>query len=1086
MAVQADEWKTWRGSPEGSGYAAGANTVTKFSDDENVVWKVELPGPGNSTPIITKDRILVTCGIDGNDAVVAYSLEGKELWRTSFGKERAGKGDNKQKGTGANSSIVTDGRGIFAYFKSGRVAALTMAGKKVWELNLQDKYGKDTLWWDEGTSPILAGGFVVVAVMQTEGGSYMVGLEKNTGDVAWKVDRNFDVAAESGDSYTTPLVMEIDGQETIVTWGADHLTGHDPSNGKLLWSCGGFNPGKTKFWRVISSPAATDGIVAGVVYAARQDSPQRTVALKLLRTLPGLERDARRVEYEAEAMGRMRHAGIAQIHEAGTFEDAAGTFTWFAMELVESPRPLVRYAEEEELDDAARIELFLEVCDAVQYGHSRGVLHRDLKPDNILVDATGSPKVIDFGVARAIGGTDATARTEAGAIIGTLAYMSPEQCEGSGAEVDVRCDVYALGVVLFELLTGSRPHDVVNKSLTAALEAIRREPPTRPSALRSGLKGDLETILLTALAREPDERYGTVAELAEDLRRQRRFEPINARPPGAARQLALFARRHRAFVGALAVIALVLVGATLVSAGYAVRSQRAAESERAAREHSERVAGFLSSVLSAARPSLALGHAVTVREVLDDAVFQAERELKDDPAVACSVLGTLGATYTSLGEYAAAARILDRALELARDVGVDDIELAVLRSSRATAAIYLGDFDGAEALLDQALGTLEDAPSVGSLEHVLALYRLGRLHERQGESEDALRVLERALELGEALPARSRVAATYVEILLGDLMVKSSRYPEAAEHHARALATARVAAAPQSPLVGLAHNSLGNTLFNLGRVDEAEQNWREALTIFESVYDDDHPDLASVIGNLALVHERRREWTECEAAFDRCVELRRHALGDAHVRVGDTLSRYGFAMMQKGDNGKAEQLLREGIEIHETHLSREGLQPDGTFADKLMRLGLVLRGRGELSGAAEQVQRAVEIQALAMAKNDVGRGGPLTLLGVVLLELDRAEDAREHLVEAHRLRQGGMPDHWLAANTASVYGECLTRLGDYAAAEPLVVDSIAAIEQALGANDFRVRDALNRAVRLYEAWGAAEKASPYRARLEGR
>ena len=141
-----------------------------------------------------------------------------------------------------------------------------MKGKKVWELNLQDQYGKDTLWWDEGTSPVLAGGFLVLAVMQTEGGSYMIGLRKTTGKVAWKVDRNFDVGAESGDSYTTPLVMEIEGQETLVTWGADHLTGHDPGSGKLLWTCAGFNPKKTKFWRVIASPAAAKGIVA-VSYA---------------------------------------------------------------------------------------------------------------------------------------------------------------------------------------------------------------------------------------------------------------------------------------------------------------------------------------------------------------------------------------------------------------------------------------------------------------------------------------------------------------------------------------------------------------------------------------------------------------------------------------------------------------------------------------------------------------------------------------------------------------------------------------------------------------------------------------------------
>ena len=269
LTAQAQDWPSWRGDPDGSGAAPNAKTVSKFSADENLVWKVELPGPGNSTPIISGGKLIVTCGIDGKDAVVAYDPKGTELWRTIFGKERAGKGDNRNKGTGSNSSVVTDGRGIFAYFKSGRVAALTMGGKKVWELNLQEKYGKDTLWWDEGTSPVLAGGLLVVAVMQTEGGSYLVGLDKKTSKEVWKTDRNFDVAPESGDSYSTPLVMDIDGKETIVSWGADHLTGHDPKTGEQLWFCGGFNPTRTKFWRVISSPAATDGIV--VVTYARGD-----------------------------------------------------------------------------------------------------------------------------------------------------------------------------------------------------------------------------------------------------------------------------------------------------------------------------------------------------------------------------------------------------------------------------------------------------------------------------------------------------------------------------------------------------------------------------------------------------------------------------------------------------------------------------------------------------------------------------------------------------------------------------------------------------------------------------------------------
>lgn len=267
LLSHAAEWTSWRGGPQGSGAAPEAKTVATFGPDENLLWKTKLPGAGNSTPIVSDGKIVVTCGIEGKDAVVAYDLAGKELWRAVYGEETPGKG--QRVGTGSNSSPVTDGEGIFAYFKSGRVAALTMAGKNVWEIDLHEKYGKDHLWWDQGTSPVLAGGNLVLSVMQTEGNSYLVSLDKKTGKEVWKTDRKFDVADESGDSYTTPLVMDIDGSETIVNWGADHLTGHNAENGELLWTCGGFNPGKTKFWRVIASAVATEGIV--VVPYARGD-----------------------------------------------------------------------------------------------------------------------------------------------------------------------------------------------------------------------------------------------------------------------------------------------------------------------------------------------------------------------------------------------------------------------------------------------------------------------------------------------------------------------------------------------------------------------------------------------------------------------------------------------------------------------------------------------------------------------------------------------------------------------------------------------------------------------------------------------
>lgn len=263
-SLKAANWPQWRG-PEGTSLALPGNYPTQFSSSENVLWKVKLPGVGSSTPAVWEDRIFVTCGIEGEDGIIAFDWDGSELWRETLGPERPGKHKN---GSGSNPSPITDGKNLVVYYKSGTVASLTLDGKLNWTTNLQEKFGEDTLWWDLGTSPVFAGGNIVVAVMQ-EDDSYVVALNPADGSVVWKVERNFPVQKETGQSYTTPYVTEIDGQETLVIWGADHLTGHDPKDGKTLWTCGGFNPEDKAMWRVIASPGIVDGI-AVVPYGRTQ------------------------------------------------------------------------------------------------------------------------------------------------------------------------------------------------------------------------------------------------------------------------------------------------------------------------------------------------------------------------------------------------------------------------------------------------------------------------------------------------------------------------------------------------------------------------------------------------------------------------------------------------------------------------------------------------------------------------------------------------------------------------------------------------------------------------------------------------
>jgi outer membrane protein assembly factor BamB len=253
--ASADNWPQWRG-PEATGVAAAGDYPIEFSGDKNVAWKVDLPGPGTSTPAVWNDHVFLTCEIEGQDAVLCLGMDGDERWRRELGPGRAGKHRN---GTGSNPSPVTDGQHVVAYFKSGTVACLDFDGNEVWKVNLQQRYGEDTLWWDLGTSPVLTDDRVIIAVMQA-GDSYLVALDLADGEAIWKTPRTYETSEESDQAYTTPRVVRQGSKDVIVTWGADHLTGHDAATGKLLWECGGFNPENEGMWRVIASAAVGDRV----------------------------------------------------------------------------------------------------------------------------------------------------------------------------------------------------------------------------------------------------------------------------------------------------------------------------------------------------------------------------------------------------------------------------------------------------------------------------------------------------------------------------------------------------------------------------------------------------------------------------------------------------------------------------------------------------------------------------------------------------------------------------------------------------------------------------------------------------------
>jgi non-specific serine/threonine protein kinase/serine/threonine-protein kinase len=419
----------------------------------------------------------------------------------------------------------------------------------------------------------------------------------------------------------------------------------------------------------------------GIVYEAEQDQPRRTVALKIIKLGIATPELLRRFEQESQALGRLQHPGIAQIYEAGTVDTGFGPQPYFAMEFIrgKSPRD---YAESNRLSTRQRLEIMVKICHAVQHAHQRGLIHRDLKPGNILVDDNGQPKILDFGVARVTDSdTRSTQQTDIGQLIGTLAYMSPEQALADPMDIDTRSDVYALGVILYELLTGRLPY-TISKKLHEALQAIREEDPARLSAVNRTYRGDIETIVAKSLEKDRTRRYASAAELAADIQRYMNDEPIVARPPSATYQMQKFTRRHKALVVGVAAVFVVMIGGVVASRWEAKGARRDRDLAIAARN--ERDVALRAAV---ADKNLALEAEAKARKETELATASEQRAVAAEKLSDLAKIAAEAAQFVAHGNYRAAEELYVRLLAAERlELGSDNA--ITLSHMIALASVY--------------------------------------------------------------------------------------------------------------------------------------------------------------------------------------------------------------------------------------------------------------------------------------------------------------------------------------------------------------------------------------------------------------
>ncbi len=653
----------------------------------------------------------------------------------------------------------------------------------------------------------------------------------------------------------------------------------------------------------------------GAVYEAEQEQPRRTVALKIIK--PGMAgpESLRRFEQECQALARLQHPGIAQIYEAGTADAGFGPQPYFAMEFVQG-ESLLQYAESHRLNARQRLELIAKVCEAVQHAHQRGIIHRDLKPGNILVDENGQPKILDFGVARVTDSdTQATRQTDLGQLVGTLEYMSPEQVLADPLELDTRSDVYALGVILFELLAGRLPYDI-GRQLFEAARIIREEDPRPLSSINRAFRGDIETIVAKALEKDKARRYPSAADLAADIYHYLKDEPIAARPPSTRYQLRKFVLRHRTLVAAIAAIFMVLVAGIVASTSETMRARRA--EQRAVRERDRATAAEQAADKQRDQARAAENEATWERSAAVGARSQVVLGRIMTP------VPSIEHTYSRLNNLDMVERQLELNLEIQRR-RLGDADRDTLTTMDDLAGIYQfhSKYPQAELLYTKALEVRQRVLGEENPETLLSMHELALLYLYEVKSEQAEQLFAKMLEIRRRALGDQDPETLLSMSELAKLYRNERKYAQAESLYTRELKIQRRLHGVNDDLTLNIMETLAMLYREQGRIKEAETLLIQALQVQRRLEGEYGLNTLFLKNELATLYSIEHKGKEAEVLFTEVLYERRREMGERSVSTltaTNNLAR--LYVSSERTLPQAEALLRKALDAYQ-HMTIE-------------------------------------------------------------------------------------------------------------------------------------------------------------------
>ena len=675
----------------------------------------------------------------------------------------------------------------------------------------------------------------------------------------------------------------------------------------------------------------------GEVWLAEQSAPvKRHVALKIIKAGRYDKSALIRFDLERQALALMDHPAIAKVFDAGSTAEGQ---PYFAMEYV-AGLSITQYCDEKRLSPNERLLIFTKVCEGVQHAHQKAIIHRDLKPTNILVvevDGKPVPRVIDFGLAKAISEQSESGAlvTRAGGLVGTPGYMSPEQMDPMVADVDTRADVYSLGVVLYELLTGVLALDAKqweSKPFHEVLRQVHEEEPTSPSTrlnndpaalaiaekrstdprqLASMLRGDLDWITLKALERDRTRRYGTPAELAADLGRYLRNEPVIARPPTLVYRTKKYVQRHKFGVAAATAAALLLVAFGVMQAVQLRRTTRE-------RDRADRVTKFMTGMFKVSNPSEARGNAVTAREILDKSSKDIETGLRKDPELQAQLMETMAQTYAGLGLYRRAQDLVEHARAIQSSLfGERKRETLASESYLAQLLRAQGHLPEAEKLLQTTIEAQRQVLGPNDPDTLASMDRLGYVYANGARPADAESLFRQTLSAERKVlgPDDPQTLGTLNE--LAEVLTPQGRYTEADQIYGELIAAQKRTLGPDHPATLLSMSHAAENLEEEGRLQEAEELYSNVIAAQRRVVGPEHPQTLRAMTMLAVTMMKEGRYAEADKLQSQVIEIKARVLGPTHTSTLQSMEMEALNLSREGRYADSEKMFRDVIETAE-------------------------------------------------------------------------------------------------------------------------------------------------------------------------